>query len=465
MSSYIKRMENYSQKISSFFENNYIRKLFFFASILIVFALIYLLNYLHPLFGDDWMYGVNANGRITTFLEILEAQYKHYFDWGGRTIVHIIAQSLILLGSPWDDLLNSIAFVAYILVIYYLANNGERKFSSTILLGIGLLVWFFQREFASTTLWMTGSANYLWGTLIIISFLTPYYLLVLKGKTKDNYIKCILFFFLGIIAGWTNENTSVGFIFILISILVYHKREAGSLPKWSVSGVIGVITGCAIMLLAPGNQARSEYLRTHENKITNVLSIDSLFDGIIRSFFGFYHNSLPLTFILIFALILFFVYGKQGIKQRVIFLSFTCLAGAIIATLAMAASPIFPDRASFGLNTFIIIAIVTLYANMDVKIIKQLGRLTVVFAILIFAMDYFSAYKELSGVHKAFSKRIEIIEEGKKKGIRNFVIKDSEIISRSRYLHYWELSSTPSDSPNKWFSPYYEIDSVILEKE
>lgn len=51
-----------------------------------IFLLIFLLNCLIPITGDDFGYSFGLHGRLTSFYDILEKQYWHYFNWGGKNI-------------------------------------------------------------------------------------------------------------------------------------------------------------------------------------------------------------------------------------------------------------------------------------------------------------------------------------------------------------------------------------------
>ena len=92
--------------------------------------LILLLNIIYPLYADDWGYtfitGSELTQKITSFSDILNSQYQHYFLHGGRTIVHIIAESLLLLKGYWTDIINSIAYVLFAYIIYKISNLNKR---------------------------------------------------------------------------------------------------------------------------------------------------------------------------------------------------------------------------------------------------------------------------------------------------------------------------------------------------
>jgi hypothetical protein len=227
------------------------------ASVLL-FIGIYALNYYFPIILDDWTYSMNARGtKITGLSEILEYQYLHYFNWGGRSVVHAIAQIMLASGVFWGDVVNSIGYITLVLIIYYIANKGNES-NLSLFIGINLLTWFLVPALVENILWITGSANYLWGTLLILSFLSFYCAAFLSGKYKDGWMKRIGVFFLGVLAGWTNENMSVAMIFFLICLILLTKKENKAIPKWMIFGLAGAIIGCAFMLLAPGNYVRNK---------------------------------------------------------------------------------------------------------------------------------------------------------------------------------------------------------------
>ncbi|MDR1808852.1 MAG: DUF6056 family protein [Prevotella sp.] len=444
-----------------------LQKILFGAVIALSFVLIYVLNVLHPLFGDDWMYSLTQTGRLNSFSDILHEQYRHYFEWGGRTVVHVIAQSLLLAGEEAGDLLNSLAFVLYILTVYYLA-NGSRALSIRLLIGVNMLAWFFQRTFGSSALWLTGSANYLWGTWLVLLFLIPYRKMVFQPeRTKDSWLKCLPLFLSGVIAGWTNESTSVALILLLVVLLFYFRNTNGFIPKWSIAGCCGVILGCAMMLAAPGNRIRSEYLRVYEGRTSGIYSLDAISGGISRALWGIFDYMLPLIFIFFFILALFHTYGNNKGRRKVYSFAGGLLAAAIAGALAMSFSPVFPERAAFGLNTFIILGIGLLYAYLyrRNKMIKWLGNIALIFALLVFAPDYYNGYKELSHARKVMDARIAAVEKGKQNGQTDFVFTGEKLTANTRFLHYWEFSDKPEDSPNRWFTRYYDIQSVRFNEK
>ena len=62
-----------------------------------IFVMMLLLNILTPLLADDFSYSFNTDGeKLSSFLDVLDYQVTHYFQWGGRTVAHTIAQVFLL---------------------------------------------------------------------------------------------------------------------------------------------------------------------------------------------------------------------------------------------------------------------------------------------------------------------------------------------------------------------------------
>lgn len=449
-------------KVDTFFRRPLVKTVCLGLVIVVSFILIYILNILHPIFGDDWNYCLLPDGhtKVKSFSDILHTQYEHYFTWGGRTIVHIIAQSLLLSGIAIGDFVNSLAYIAFTLMIYYMTNQSN-KLRPSLLLTINLLIWFFQPAFGSTILWITGSANYLWGTLIILCFLIPYTKQALTPIDKNSYLRSILFLLAGIIAGWTNENMAVTLIVMLITFIGYYKVKQGRIPLWAIIGLIGAIIGCVMMIAAPGNYARMENVLSQEH--VNDPFIVIFIGRFVAAIAGYYYFVLVPTFIFMLTLCFYRYFGKKTDKP-ILFVVFVFVLGAIVATLAMSASPIFPGRAAFGIITLFFVSICILYANLDfsIRLVKQVIYTTLIFGLLLFVADYYRAYKELSNADKILQTRVDIIEEGKKEGVKDFIFND-RIFPEGRYFHYFELSYDPNDWHNRMFSAYYEINSVIVK--
>ena len=184
-----------------------------------IFMTMLVLNLLTPLIADDYSYSLSLDGtKINSVIDVINYQWWHYFNWGGRTIAHTLAQIFLLFPKTVFSIVNPII---YVLLIYlmYLHIRGEKEDKPIYLILIHLGLWFLLPVFGQTCLWLIGSCNYLWTTVLILWFLWIYR----KNNTSASIYKIIGIFLLGIIAGWTNENTSAGLLVIIIGYLIIQK--------------------------------------------------------------------------------------------------------------------------------------------------------------------------------------------------------------------------------------------------
>ena len=87
--------------------------------------MMFILNYFTPMLADDYSYSFGMNGRLESIKDIFEFQIYHYLTWGGRSIVHTIAQLFLLVGKNWFNIFNTIVYLIFTLSIYKLILGKE----------------------------------------------------------------------------------------------------------------------------------------------------------------------------------------------------------------------------------------------------------------------------------------------------------------------------------------------------
>lgn len=267
----------------------------------LIFISILLLNIFTPLIADDYGYSFGVNGRLHSFIDVIEKQIQHYFTWGGRSVAHTIAQTFLLFPKILFSIANSCVYLLLIWLIYLNIKGINKKEYPIILLLIHLCLWFVVPAFGQDCLWLIGSCNYLWTTTIILLFLY----LFRTSKRNDNLFKSIGFLLLGIIAGWTNENTAFGLIVATVGILLISKFEyKEKITKWKISGLVGTIVGFVILIIAPGNYVRNSLV--NDNTFIVVKLIGRILNDTVSMI-----NVLKPLFILM--IVLFIIYVEQFI--------------------------------------------------------------------------------------------------------------------------------------------------------
>ena len=380
--------------------------------IVICFTAIYSLNRLTPIISDDFAYLFiyGENGRITSIKDIIHSQINHYYMWGGRSVVHFIAQVLLMLPKYIADLLNTLVYISYISLIY-MHIKGRAKNSILLFLMVNLGVWFLQPVLGDTIFWLTGSANYLWGTWLILLFLLPFRLY--RGRISTPILQIlysICIFILGILAGWTNENTAAAMLVIIIGFFIYYRSHKWSIPVWAIAGFAGAVIGFIIMIAAPGN-----FVRAGE---TTTFSLYNLSYRLFMWTLTFFYYSGPLFLIALISVITFSRFSRGDKKDKMKLVLIYAVA-AIAAVYAMLASPTFPRRALFGVVTFLIIAIGICLYNLDYKnvFLKQIRLIVISISLMAFLFTFYLSWKEINSYSKIVAQREATIKQAKEEGL------------------------------------------------
>ena len=206
-------------KINAFYEKN--KKIINVIMLIALFFVIFLSIYATPLYDDDLVY-INkwrSNVPIQNLFDIYEFQIAHYFNWGGRTIAHTILQILLLCPKFLSALLNTIMLFS----LGYLINKlMSKQINMLIYLFTISLLYYLNPTFKESVMWLTGSANYLYTTTIIIISMIPLIKLYKNEKVRLPYLYLLIVF----LAGWCNENMSATLVlFILITIIYTYKNK------------------------------------------------------------------------------------------------------------------------------------------------------------------------------------------------------------------------------------------------
>ncbi len=407
-------------------DNKLKRSLLWILTVSICFSVLLVLNILTPLISDDFaylfIYGENV--RVTSVGDIIQSQINHYYQWGGRSIAHFIAQVLLLLPAYFADILNTLVYLGYVFLIYFHI-TGRNKGSLSLFIFINIAIWFMQPVFGDAVLWLTGSANYLWCTFLILLFLLPYRFY--KGN-RLNITGQILastgLFLLGIIAGWTNENTAGAMILIVVFFFIYYRSYTWKIPVWAIAGLLGAIIGYAVMILAPGN-----FERAGESAFGLSVIVYRLFNCTLTFFF--YSGTLILSCLVIYILYYRFPVGERKDKLK---LSIIYSIAAIAAVYAMLFSPTFPRRALFGVVTFLIVGAGILYYNIDFgqKFLRQIRLSVIVIGFISFIFTFYLAAKDINIFRNIMKEREVKIEAAKRQGA---VSCEFERYEGSTYIH------------------------------
>lgn len=413
----------------------------------LIFIVMFILNCYTPLIADDFGYSLNlSKEHLTGIKDIINFQILHYRFWGGRIVAHTLAQIFLLFPKMIFNTLNSLCFCFLIYLIYRISEKKEKPY---LLLVIFFLIYFFTPRLGQTTIWLVGSCNYLWTTTIML------FLIYEENKKKNDTIKNQIFLLLlGIIAGWTNENTALGLIIYQITTILYLKKDKKNIEKYKVWGLIGTIIGYLILMIAPGNYVRNN---TYEKKglliITLITRIQNITIGMISNLF-------PLI-IGIIILISIYKYQKKKINKK----SICIICAALVSIYSMIISPTFPERAWFGGFIFLLIAVINMLAELNIekeKVVYYIIIDSLLITSLIFYVDYSNLLNDINELNNTWIYREKVIQKNKNQQVFEF----NEYRSNNRKNPNYELgdlATTKDDWPSNEIEKYYKKESITIK--
>lgn len=389
------------------------QKILWMVVILICFSIILFLNILTPMIADDfaYLYVFGEREQVSSLSDLIRSQVTHYHKWGGRSVVHFIAQGLLQMPRLVVDILNSLVYLLFVSLIYKHIKGRSKENSLALFILINLAIWFIIPMFGDTVLWTTGSANYLWGTTIILAFLLPYRLY--ENETHSTWSKIIfsmIFLLFGVIAGWTNENSAAGMIVIILLFFLYYKYEGKKIPIQLIIPLIGVIIGYVMMIKAPGN-----FSRGGEAVSVNLYILAYRLFTHTQNLFLDYGLLIMLYIALI---ILYNRFSDKSESSSPTPLSAIYVLGGLAAVYAMIFSPQFPPRAWFGIVTFFIIALGILLFRLNFKeiFIRKVRDTVILIACICFLFSFYLATKDIYRLYKIDQEREILAKEARESG-------------------------------------------------
>lgn len=444
------------------------RKIIFILVIIFTFLLMFILNTNTLFVSDDYPYHYifksrtpNSNSLlITNPLQIFESMASHWNIWGGRVVVHFLLQFCFMIGSNFFNIVNSLMFVLLGIIIY-MHRKKVKDYDFLLLTFIYCLMFLFIPQPGSTIMWKSGSANYLWASVLLFGMSLLYKRNYESDNSGDSWYRVLLFFLYGLVCGCLNENSSCSLILLEIIYIILYQLKKYELPKWAIFGLIGTIIGYTFLLVAPGNFVRADVMYPAKD-----YSVSGLFKDLMSLTYLSYSY---LKIIIIISVVSFFLLVKScnNIKDlffkyynQVIFFIF-----ALSSIYSLILSPAYPERCWFFAFISLVIFTVINISSLDMKNIKYKKIFCILTCVLIFNTfgEYGLAYNNIIESRVQLDEQITEIKKQIANGKKNIVV-HSVIDHSGRYNAFTEngyLTSSKSSWFNKWMAKYYNVDSIV----
>ena len=460
-----------------------------------IFSIFYVLNCLTPrAFGDDYLYAFIWQGhsmftpltedavRVSSLKDIFVSQWFHYLTWSGRAVSHTLIQFLLWVGKPVFNILNAFISVLLIAEIYWCAHKGKisKQFNVGTVCWISFAIWTFTPGFSTIFLWTSGACNYLWTAVFLLAFLLPYiqkYYFFENKLAKNSFFKYTMFI-LGIIAGWSNEN-SICWVILLLMVFLFVNRKREDFEAWMITGLAGLIAGYALLMFAPGNVARLHVELTSMNADTGTFMswfrmnlLGPKFDILFVVFF--------FQFLLwYFSLRSLYLLRKEAGENKAVnkerLLVKILLLVSFGMTFLMFFSPLFPLRSSFPGTIQLIIAstiLLRMQREYTTEIMKNGARkflriVGVLYTVVTVSVTIFGFYYYYIQVEELLS-LVKKSEEAKGHVITVNALKPvGETLENASGLHIpsFEMLEDENFWSNVAFSRFYGIKGIRMVKQ
>lgn len=436
--------------INNFVEDDKLIKICFYSIFSTILFAVFILNFHTPLIADDFAYAFSYydGSRVNSFADIIKSMQAHYFKWGGRIVVHAIAQFFLMFDKIVFNIANTIVYGLFVAIIY--ANAiPDFKLSSSSLIGINLVLFMLLPAFGQDILWLVGSCNYLWGPTLVLAnlyiFRRRYYLGKEVIKTKFDIL---LLFLLGLISAWTNENMAVALV-CGVTVLCYmtYKRD-GKIYRWQLTGLMGCLLGAGALILSPGNFARAS-LFPPIDIISNFLHI---------SCFWLQKDFLFIPCVIVALLFVLVKDKKETCLETIPY--FVCLLASLYSMICV---PFYADRCKITNLVFIIIIALIEYKHVNLQSTKSRIYVTtfVVISVLAMVKTYKVALMDIRMYESKCNTVLGTVYAEKIKGNLDVVVS-----SKYPYTKYCavagleELDKNAEHWINKSFAKYYGIRSI-----
>lgn len=434
--------------------NNFPYKKTFLFLVASLFVYMLLINFLQPYTADEFNYSFisGSNEKVNNIVDILQSQYHLFFSWTGRNVVHFLLQFLLWVGKPLFAIINAGMFIALvILIMNFIKLRTYNKLNDiTSFIVITGLCWFGLPAFGETVIWEAGALNYLWVAVISLAFLMPYKYYVEGNQIfSDNLKNIVIMILLGFFAGWSHENQAVLNIGFICIIYIYIKAvlKVKKTPKWMYAGIISLMCGSALLILAPGNYVRES---TTQYNFKNVLNS-----------YWLTYNEQKLIFIALLVCIILFLFKRlissDVDNNKTLIFGALLLSGlGSLGSLIVIAS--FPPRATFAAGVIFITAICYLvdFEKMNIGLIRLVNVLIIVF--LINSMVY--VYKQYNILHFENEERMAIVNENISEGNLDVKLPLYQKVKFNKHMFGWDLTLDKDHYYNTIMSKYYGLNSI-----
>lgn len=220
------------------------------------------LSWIQPLSADDIANSLNLQRHPS-----LVGFVGHYYEaWTGRATGMALLW-LALQSRAVFAVANALAFGSLAVLSFGVAAGRlpRREWRDVALVAFTLIsYWFALPAIAETVSWVTGSVTYLWPAVLMLAVIYPCRRWIAEPRAaRAGAVRTVAaavgMLAAGVLAGLSHELVFgvLGVLGLALAATAFRHKRLAEVPLWVWTGVLGLIVGGAMLVLSPGNAARS----------------------------------------------------------------------------------------------------------------------------------------------------------------------------------------------------------------
>lgn len=428
-----------------------------------------IIGMLQPIMADDYSYVSSI--RVKGFIEFFKS---FYLTWSGR-IVNSLFMGLTSINNFYFIISGLLIGIVFILLIVFIIVCALGKFPKIysedrmIFIITFAVMWFGTPVLGECVFWRAGAGSYLLPMFMGIIFIVPYVLWYNNKKYKNSKFFNVLMLISGFMAGSSQEQVFVCvFTFVFIWFIFVRKYKL-RIPNYLYFGLVSLILGGLVLVLAPGNFARFS-VAEHHSLLYKIAALGA--------YFGIYYFIVPiqqlwiwvLTILLIITVINLFENKEEksnDYKLKILnnkFCFWISIGFATVVPMIFLASSV-AARTCFFFITFLTIAFISLFDGHKTSISKlnesKIGIIIVFIVLNIVFIDVCIGIANGYMLSKEVKYRENVIAQNKSKGISEIEVAPFDIMPfHTTYMY--DVKIDIQHPVNKVVSGYYNIKSIKL---
>lgn len=251
-------------------------KLCSIVTFIITAAVISILSFSCPLLSDDWHFyfvweyfdPLPSLKRVESMQDILLSMQNYYLKSGGRVVPHFVIYCIMTCPKWVFNILNGLVFAAGCYLSYrlmVLITKRDRLFMFPL---VSLLHFALLPSFGDNVLWLSGSINYLWPSVLLLFCIFWLFAEWEKAGTAKFALMLPVF----MLSAATNEITG-GMLLIALLLRVCTAKQ--KYIRRCILMAVCMIPSICLVILAPGNTVRRMTIEKSDD-LTPMKFIDML---------------------------------------------------------------------------------------------------------------------------------------------------------------------------------------------